>query len=183
MPPVAVLLTAFPPLFLLPQTCLLNKLTPLPFPLRQRVLADVKTKVFLEGVCELGRVAGRIIAGRKRRKAVLRNRNGGMALGGNAGWEQQKEEREVKETCRLWADGAGRLKAAMGKGVPEIMDEGARGGSAVGGCRLCVLGEAEVVHSLRERTEGSGWWDTAWGGHAGCRGFWEKHGQSLGGMQ
>lgn len=106
-----------------------------------------------------------------------------MALGGNTGWEQQKEEREVKETCRLWADGAGRLKAAMGKGVPEIMDEGARGGSAVGGCRLCVLGEAEVVHSLREKAEGSGWWDTAWGGHAGCRGFWEQHGQSLGGMR
>lgn len=180
MPSVSVLLTAFPPLFLLPQTQLLNKLTPLPFPLRQRVLAHKTTKDFLEGVCELGRVAGRIIAGRKRRRAGPRNRNGGMALGGNAGWDQQKEEREVKETCRLWADGAGRLKAAMGKGVPEIVDEGARGGGAVGGCRLCALGEAEVVHTLKERTERSGWWDAAWGGHAGCRCFWEKHGDSLG---
>lgn len=102
-----------------------------------------------------------------------------MALGGNASWEQQKEEREVKETCRLWADGAGRLKAAMGKGVPDIVDEGSRGGSAVGGCRLCALGEAEVVHTLKEMTERGGWWDAGWGGHAGCRRFWEKHGDNL----
>ncbi|KAH0607185.1 uncharacterized protein H6S33_003173 [Morchella sextelata] len=185
MPPVAVLLTAFPPLFLLPQTHLLDKLTALPFPLRQRVLSHPKSRDFLEGTCELGRVAGRIIAGRKRRpKTVGRGRagSGGMKLAGgtNSGWEQQKEEREVKETCRLWGDGAGRLKAAMGAGVPEVTDEvGRMPAKVVGGCKLCGLAKSEVLPGLKERTERLGWWDAGWGGHGGCRGFWEKHGKTL----
>lgn len=107
------------------------------------------------------------------------------AAAGNASWEQQKEEREVKETCRLWGDGAGRLKAAMGKGVPEIVDEAVGGRGMVGRgsvsgpvCRLCELGKGEVVAGLKEKMEKGGWWVEGWG-HGGCRAFWERHGKGL----
>lgn len=103
------------------------------------------------------------------------------ATGTNSGWEAQKEEREVKETCRLWGDGAGRLKAAMGAGVPELVDTARNGpvSKVVMECRLCGLGKGEVLSELKERIDRLGWWDAGWGGHGGCRGFWENHGREL----
>jgi hypothetical protein len=92
----------------------------------------------------------------------------------------QKEEREVKETVRIWQEGAGRLRAAMGagaSGVPEISEDVIRGpGLEEAACRVCLLEREELVKGLRERNEKVGWWDEAWGGHKGCRGFWERHG-------
>lgn len=168
-PPVAALLAAFPTLFNLPERCLLARLKGLPFELRQRVLADPKTKTFLRGICELGRVAARIIAGRKRWAKV--------ALGSH---DAAKEEREVKETLRLWAELVPRLRAALGGAVPEV-DEGfkvsARGQGEV--CRLCKLTRTEIMLSLREETSAPGWWDGSWGGHGGCRGFWDRHGAEV----
>jgi len=182
IPPVAVLLSAFPPLFLLPQEQLLGKMKDLSFPLRQRVLSHHKTKEFLEGVCEIGRVSGRIVAGRKRRtKSALPGKaGGGMKLAGGAGatWQQRKEDREVKEICRLWKEGSGRLKAAMGTGIPEFEDEPLKGPGRRE-CKLCRLGKDELLPGLKEKTERLGWWDGEWGGHAGCKGFWEKHGKGL----
>ena len=182
IPPVEVLLRAFPPLFLLPHQQLLDKMKDLSFPLRQRVLSHHKTKEFLEGVCEIGRVAGRIVAGRKRRiKSTLPGKaGGGMKLAGGAGatWQQKKEDREVKEICRLWKEGSGRLKAAMGTSIPEFGDESLKGPGRRE-CKLCRLGKDELLPGLKEKTERLGWWDSEWDGHAGCKGFWEKHGKGL----
>ncbi|KAI5853350.1 hypothetical protein BZA05DRAFT_395732 [Tricharina praecox] len=177
-PPVAALLQTLSPLFLLPQEKLLDSLKGLPFPLRQRVLSHPKTRQFLEGVCEFGRVAGRIIAGRKRRARVGGGGAGagGMKLGAGGGPEVQKEEREVKEACRIWKEGTGRLKAATAGAVPEIDEEWKgvwRGGQA---CKLCKLGKGELVPALKEQKDKAGWWDERWGGHASCRGFWERYG-------
>ncbi|RPA89108.1 hypothetical protein L873DRAFT_1832084 [Choiromyces venosus 120613-1] len=180
--PVAVLLRAFPPLFLLPQEQLLDKMKDLSFPLRQRVLSHHKTKEFLEAICEVGRVAGRIVAGRKRRaKSTLPGKAGGgmkLANGTGATWQQKKEDREVKEICRLWKEGSGRLKAAMGAGIPEFEDEPFKGPGRQE-CKLCRLGKDELLPGLKEKTERLGWWDREWGGHAGCKGFWENHGKGL----
>ncbi|KAG0123636.1 hypothetical protein HOY82DRAFT_588216 [Tuber indicum] len=182
IPPVAVLLRAFPPLFLLPQDQLLDKMKGLSFPLRQRVLSHHRTKEFLEGICEVGRVAGRIIAGRKRQtKSALPGKAGGrmkLANGADAAWQQKKEDREAKEICRLWKEESGRLKAAMGTSIPEFEDEPLKGPGRRG-CRLCGLGKDELLPGLKEKTERLGWWDSEWGGHAGCKGFWEKHGKVL----
>lgn len=182
-PPVANILQCLSNLFLLPHTHLLDPLKGLPFPLRQRVLADPKTKEFLLGVCEFGRVAGRVVAGRRRRARPGGKRNGGMKLGGAGGvskanMDAQKEEREVKEICRVWKEGSGRLKAAMGTAVPE-MDEVWKGATlrnpTAQTCRLCALARTDVVPSLREDTDRLFWWIEDWGGHGSCRAFWEKH--------
>ncbi|PWW74435.1 hypothetical protein C7212DRAFT_365016 [Tuber magnatum] len=182
IPPVIVLLGAFPPLFLLPQEQLLDKMRDLSFPLRQRVLSHHRTKEFLEGICEIGRVAGRIVAGRKRRakSALPRKASEGMKLANGAGAarQQKREDREAKEICRLWKEGSGRLKAAMRTGIPEFEDEPLKGPERWG-CKLCGLGKDELLPGLKEKTERLGWWDREWGGHAGCRGFWEKHGKGL----
>lgn len=175
-PSVSLLLSAFPPLFGLPQTHLLNKLKGVPYPVRKRILADAQTKEFLEGICELGRVAGRIMSGRKRRiKRTIPGAEGGKT----AHWELQKEEREVKECTRTWNEEAGRLRAALGKAVPELNDQPWRGGGPGKRCRLCCLGKEEVLGILREQTDRLGWWDGDWGGHGGCRGFWERHAKSF----
>jgi hypothetical protein len=169
-PPVSLLLQTLTPLFLLPSTHLLDNLKGLPFPLRQRVLSHPRTKSFLEAICELGRVGGRIIAGRKRRA-----RRATMVVG-RSNLEQQKEEREVKEAVRIWKEGMGRLKAAMGQEVPEIIEEfrGVYRGAEV--CRLCKLGRGEVVPGLKETVQR---WSEGWG-HRGCKAFWEKHGKDVG---
>ncbi|CUS12836.1 unnamed protein product [Tuber aestivum] len=182
IPPVVVLLGAFPPLFLLPQEQLLDKMKDLSFPLRQQVLSHRKTEEFLEGVCEIGRVAGRIVAGRKRRaKSALPGEAGGglkLANGAGTAWQQKREDREAKEICRLWKDGSGRLKAAMRAGIPEFEDEPLKGPERQG-CKLCGLGKDELLPGLKEKTERLGWWDREWCGHAGCKGFWGKHGKGL----
>lgn len=171
IPPVAVLLTLFPPLFILPSSALLNKLTPLPFPLRQRVLAHPSTRRFLLGICEFGRVCGRIIAGRlRRRKRVIGKANP---------HDTAREEREVKEIVRIWGENVGRLKAALNGPVPDLGEQAlavAQGGKGGLGCRLCGLEEREVVEGLKEVRHGERWWDWGWGGHGSCKAFWEKHG-------
>jgi len=126
-------------------------------------------------VCEFGRVAGRIIAGRKRRARLAGGGGAGGVKLGIGGPEAQKEEREVKETCRIWKEGTGRLKAAIAGAVPEIDEEWkgvSKGGQT---CKLCKLGKGEIVPALKEQREKARWWDEHWGGHGSCRGFWERH--------
>ncbi|KAI5814742.1 hypothetical protein BZA77DRAFT_317966 [Pyronema omphalodes] len=180
-PPVFQLLQTLTPLFLLPQVHLLEQLKGLPFPVRQRVLSHPKTKSFLESVCEIGRVAGRIIAGRKRRSGTAVNGGskgmGGLKLKGGAE-DAQREEREVRECIRIWKEGLGRLKAAMGEQVPELEDQQLHGNTQ-NRCGLCGLGQGESLPGLKERL-GTGWWDMAWGGHRGCKAFWDKHGAEVG---
>lgn len=101
-----------------------------------------------------------------------------LGSGPKASWELQGEDREVKEVCRLWKEGSGRLKAAMGVGIPEFGDEAVRG-SRADACKICGLGRDELLPGLKEQTERLGWWDREWGGHGGCKGFWEAHSKSL----
>ena len=103
-----------------------------------------------------------------------------MKLGGSAtGLDAQKEEREVKEACRIWKEGAGRMKAAMGEGVPEI-EEDWKGTTMTGRsepCKLCKLGRGELVPGLKEKPDREGWWDRRWGGHGSCKQFWNRNGR------
>ncbi|TGZ79104.1 hypothetical protein EX30DRAFT_342591 [Ascodesmis nigricans] len=180
VPPVAILLTLFPPLFSLPSTALLNHLTPLSFGVRQRILATPEARRFLAAICEMGRVCGRIITGRQRRRKRT------IGRGGTTQHEIQTEEREVKEVVRQWQENAGRLKAAMKEAVPELPEDAWKGqGAGVGGvrCRLCALEENEVVPGLRENRSHPRWWDWGWGGHGTCKAFWERHGRDLQGKR
>lgn len=178
VPPVALLLTLFPPLFSLPSTALMNRLTPLSFAVRQRALATPEVRRFLAAVSEMGRVCGRIIAGRQRR------RKRAIGRGGSTQHEVQQEEREVKEVIRLWQENSGRLKAAMKEAVPELPEEAWRG-PGTGGvrCRLCGLEESELIPGLKENRANPRWWDWGWGGHGTCKAFWERHGKELRGKK
>ena len=156
-PPVSALLQTITPLFLLAQKHLLDELRGLPFPLRQRILAHARTREFLEGVCEIGRVAGRIIAGRRRRRRWL-----ALEAGARAGTEP------------VGGAGAGararagaRVGAWAGPGAGAGPEPGAgpgtgRGNSGGGGMRLSGGGsemqreDREVKEALRTWKEGIG---------------------------
>src|SRR5690606_12774324 len=62
IPDAFTLLVAFPPLFSLPQTLLIAKLSGLSYPLRRRILSHEKTQQFLSAFLEIVRVCGRIVA-------------------------------------------------------------------------------------------------------------------------
>ncbi|KAF8466938.1 hypothetical protein BDZ91DRAFT_724481 [Kalaharituber pfeilii] len=111
LPSLSVILAPFPTIFTQPTTCLFSKLTQHPYPLRQRILSDPKTRGFLLGTCEAARVAGRIVAGRKARRNM--GRKIGSIAGANKDIENQKEEREIAELVRIWKEEIGRMKAAL----------------------------------------------------------------------
>ncbi|KAI5804339.1 hypothetical protein EDC01DRAFT_643024 [Geopyxis carbonaria] len=182
-PPVVILLSKFPSLFLLPEIYLLDRLKGLSFALRQRVLSDSTTRDFLQSICELGRVAGRIIAGRCRRRSIGAPKgSGGMKVGiikSNSSFEAQKEEREVKEICRLWKEGCGRLRAAIGEAVPVLYEDQKLAPTSNPTCRLCKLSQDEVLSSLKEPQDKPKWWNSTWGGHGSCKGFWDAHGEEI----
>ena len=154
-PPVSALLQTITPLFLLAQKHLLDELRGLPFPLRQRILAHARTREFLEGVCEIGRVAGRIIAGRRRRRRWLALEAGARAGTGPGGGAGAGAGARAGARAGAWA------WAGPGPG-PGPGPGAGRGSSGGGGMRLSGGGsemqreDREVKEALRTWKEGVG---------------------------
>ncbi|KAJ4360766.1 uncharacterized protein N0V89_001333 [Didymosphaeria variabile] len=123
VPPPAVLLTLFPPLFADAQEKLFKPMAAQTLPMRNKVLAEPATITYLEGYIMLASVAAHIIAGRKLRWKRDQHLSQGMRIGpassrATSGMklssidksENMKEEREASDVVRAWKDQVGRLR-------------------------------------------------------------------------
>ncbi|KAF2680277.1 hypothetical protein K458DRAFT_407312 [Lentithecium fluviatile CBS 122367] len=123
VPPPAVLLTLFPPLFAEAQNKLFKPMAAQTLPMRNKLLSEPATIVFLQGYLMLASVAAQIIAGRKLRWKRDQHLSQGMRIGpassrATSGMklstidksENLKEEREASDVVRAWKDQIGRLR-------------------------------------------------------------------------
>ncbi|KAF1979361.1 hypothetical protein BU23DRAFT_524053 [Bimuria novae-zelandiae CBS 107.79] len=123
VPPPAVLLTLFPPLFADAQDKLFKPMAAQTLPMRNKVLAEPATITFLQGYIMLASVAAHIIAGRKLRWKRDHHLSQGMRIGpassrATSGMklssidksENMKEEREASDVVRAWKNQIGRLR-------------------------------------------------------------------------
>ncbi|KAJ9637293.1 hypothetical protein H2199_007580 [Coniosporium tulheliwenetii] len=207
IPPPALLLSLFPPLFASAQEKFFKPLAAQPYAIRNRILASPATTTFLQGYLALATVAARIIAGRKLRwKRDTRlaqsmkigpasaGRSTGMKLTGVDRGEERKEEREVLDVVGAWQEQLGRLRSAVAgsKGlgaVPEIQEtmpvrtakQSEGGVPAPRRCALCGLKRDERVGKMDENVADSfgEWWIDQMSMHRGCRNFWEQHKDEL----
>lgn len=145
VPPPAVLLTLFPPLFADAQEKLFKPMAAQTLPMRNKVLAEPATIMYLQGYIMLGSVAAHIIAGRKLRWKRDQHLSQGMRIGpassrATSGMklssidksENMKEEREASDVVRGWKDQIGRLrhvvsaanqiKAGLLGAVPDVQE-------------------------------------------------------------
>ncbi|KAF2634870.1 hypothetical protein P280DRAFT_208764 [Massarina eburnea CBS 473.64] len=123
VPPPAVLLTLFPPLFSDAQNKLFKPMAAQPLPMRNKLLSEGAVITYLEGYLMLASVAAHIIAGRKLRWKRDQHLSQGMRIGpassrATSGMklssvdksESMKEEREASDAVRAWKDQVGRLR-------------------------------------------------------------------------
>ena len=123
VPPPAVLLSLFPPLFSEAQEKLFKPMTAQTLPMRNKILAEPATVTYLQGYIMLASVAAHIIAGRKLRWKRDQHLAQGMRIGpassrATSGMklssidkgENMKEEREVSDVVRMWKEQVGRLR-------------------------------------------------------------------------
>ncbi|KAF2092209.1 hypothetical protein K490DRAFT_53351 [Saccharata proteae CBS 121410] len=147
IPPPALLLSLFPPIFSAAQDSLFKPLSSQPHQIKNKILAHPSTVDFVRGYLAVGVVAARIIAGRKLRwkrdTFLAQGMSIGPATGGKPGGmklaaidrsEASKEDREAADAVRAWREQLGRLRTAVvgvnaaagGKGqlgsVPEISE-------------------------------------------------------------
>ncbi|KAF2275437.1 uncharacterized protein EI97DRAFT_400358 [Westerdykella ornata] len=126
VPPPALLLSLFLPLFAEAQEKLFKPLAAQALPMRNRLLSDPVTIAYLQGYLSLASVAARIIAGRKLRWKRDVHLSQGMRIGpassrGTSGMkltgidksENLKEEREVSDVVRAWKEQVGKLRHAV----------------------------------------------------------------------
>ncbi|KAJ4324586.1 serine/threonine protein kinase [Neodidymelliopsis sp. IMI 364377] len=132
VPPPGVLLSLFPPLFTDAQEKLFKPMAAQTLPMRNKLLAEQGTIVYLQGYIVLASVATHIIAGRKLRwkrdqhlsqgmriGPASSRATSGMKLAGIDKGENLKEEREVADVVRVWKDQIGRLRHVI-SGVNQI---------------------------------------------------------------
>ncbi|KAF2264923.1 hypothetical protein CC78DRAFT_543704 [Lojkania enalia] len=123
VPPPAILLSLFPPLFAEAQSKLFRPMAAQTLPMRNKLLAEPATIAYLQGYLMLASTVARIIAGRKLRwKRDMHLSQGmrigpassratsGMKLTGIDKSENMKEERETADVVRAWKDQVGRLR-------------------------------------------------------------------------
>jgi hypothetical protein len=123
VPPPAVLLTLFPPLFTEAQNKLFKPMAAQTLPMRNKILSEPATIAYLQGYLMLASVAAQIIAGRKLRWKRDQHLSQGMKIGpassrATSGMklstidksENMKEEREASDVVRAWKDQLGRLR-------------------------------------------------------------------------
>ncbi|KAF2139595.1 uncharacterized protein K452DRAFT_289596 [Aplosporella prunicola CBS 121167] len=209
IPPPALLLTLFPPIFSAAQSSLFQPLSSQPQDIKNKILADTATFRFLHGYLAIGTVAARVIAGRKLRwkrdtflaqgmRIAPAGRQGGMKLTSIDRSESTKEDREAADVVRAWREQVGRLRTVAasvnsqvgGLGhVPEMAEtmavrtakesEGAV--TALRQCALCGLKRNERVGKVDVEVEDSfgEWWMDQLSMHRACRNFWEEHKERL----
>ncbi|KAF1958351.1 hypothetical protein CC80DRAFT_408770 [Byssothecium circinans] len=123
VPPPAILLTLFPPLFTEAQEKLFKPMAAQPLPMRNKLLSEPATIAYLQGYLMLASVAAHIIAGRKLRWKRDQHLSQGMRIGpassrATSGMklssvdksENMKEEREASDVVRAWKDQVGKLR-------------------------------------------------------------------------
>lgn len=132
VPPPGVLLSLFPSFFVDAQEKLFKPMAAQTLPMRNKLLAEPGTIVYLQGYLMLASVAAHIIAGRKlrwKRDQLLSQgmrigpassrATSGMKLTGIDKGENRKEEREASDVVRAWKDQVGRLRHVI-SGVNQI---------------------------------------------------------------
>ena len=145
IPPPAVLLATFPPIFLSAENDVFKPVSTQSQSAREKIFTDPKTIEFLKSYILLSVVCARVIAGRKSRwkrdTLLAQSMRIGPATSGKLGGmkvtsldkaEATREDREVADVLRAWQRQVGRLKAAVadvkkGSGldlgaVPDIRD-------------------------------------------------------------
>ncbi|KAF2476904.1 uncharacterized protein BDR25DRAFT_339011 [Lindgomyces ingoldianus] len=123
VPPPGVLLSLFSSLIGEAQEKLFKPMTAQTLPMRNKLLSEPTTIVYLQGYLMLASVAARIIAGRKLRwkrdthlsqgmriGPASSRATSGMKLAGVDKAEAMKEDREVSDLVRVWKDQVGRLR-------------------------------------------------------------------------
>ncbi|KAF2020626.1 hypothetical protein BU24DRAFT_416297 [Aaosphaeria arxii CBS 175.79] len=123
VPPPAVLLSLFPPLFAEAQDKLFKPMAAQPIPMRNKLVSDPSTITYLQSFLLVASVAARIISARKlrwKRDAHLSQgmrigpassrATSGMKLTGIDRSEAMKEDREVADVVRAWKEQVGRLR-------------------------------------------------------------------------
>lgn len=126
IPPPALLLTLFPPIFASVQASFFKPLGTQPTHVRSKILADINVVRFLRGYMTASIVAARVIAGRKLRWKRDKFLAQGMSIGqaGRAGAggmkltsidrsESSKEDREAADVVRAWKEQVGRLRSVV----------------------------------------------------------------------
>lgn len=123
VPPPAILLTLFPPLFADAQDKLFKPMAAQTLPMRNKLLSEPTTIAYLQGYLMLASVAAHVIAGRKLRWKRDQHLSQGMRIGpassrATSGMklstidksENMKEEREASDVVRAWKEQIGRLR-------------------------------------------------------------------------
>ncbi|CAI6333865.1 unnamed protein product [Periconia digitata] len=123
IPPPAVLLTLFSPLFAQAQSQLFKPMATQALPLRNKLLAEPATIAYLQGYLMLASVAAHVIAGRKLRWKRDQHLSQGMRIGpassrATSGMklssvdksEHMKEEREASDVVLAWKEQLGKLR-------------------------------------------------------------------------
>ncbi|KAL6709295.1 hypothetical protein ACN47E_001702 [Coniothyrium glycines] len=123
VPPPGVLLSLFPSLFTEAQDKLFKPMAAQPLPMRNKLMAEPATIVYLQGYLMLSNVAAQIVAGRKLRwkrdqhlsqgmriGPASSRATSGMKLAGIDKGENMKEERETADVVRAWKEQVGRLR-------------------------------------------------------------------------
>lgn len=136
VPPPAVILSLFPPIFSEAQTNLFKPLAAQTYQLKNRVLSDPATINFLRAYVLLATVAARVIAGRKLRwkrdkhlaqgmriGPASSRATSGMKLTGIDRGEDLREDREVLDVVRAWKEQLGRLRSTIA-GVKSVAGAG-----------------------------------------------------------
>jgi hypothetical protein len=126
IPPPALILSLFPPLFSSAESSFFYRLRQEPAEVQQAIYAEPAAITYLKGMLALATVCGRVIAGRKqrwKRDTILAQsmRIGPSAAGGVSGLkltsidkaENTKEERETADALKAWQAQIGKLKSAI----------------------------------------------------------------------
>ncbi|KAH7049137.1 hypothetical protein B0J12DRAFT_710964 [Macrophomina phaseolina] len=207
IPPPALLLTLFPPIFASAHTSFFKPLGTQPTHVRPKILSDQAVVRFLRGYLSVAIVAARVIAGRKlrwKRDTFLaqgmrigqagRAGAGGMKLTAIDRSESTKEDREAADVVRAWKEQVGRLRSVVAQGrsvgaIPELSEtmpirtakELEGGIAAPKPCALCGLKRNERIGKVDVDVEDSfgEWWVDQLSMHRACRNFWEEHKEKL----
>lgn len=205
IPPPALLLSLFPPIFKVANTELFDSLNANAndSDIRDIILSHHTTLNYLTSLCTVISVLGYIIGGRKlrwKRDAVLSQsmrigpasssgKLGGMKLAGLDKAETAREAREVTEVLRQWRLQVGKLRSAIsGAGlhqqIPELAEtlnvrvaQANEGATtSIKACALCGVKRNERVIKIDASVQDSfGEFWVEHWGHRACMSFW--HGQ------